>query len=167
MAGCRSLSDEVDERCGDHRGEAEGAASGATRAPEPPRGSSGRAAAASGSPTTSASVSVNRISVESSSWPARTAADPEREPRSAQVALDEADDEVGGDRQQEDGGGVDVRQLGGQHVPEKPKTYPPASEGQIAPFVSRRQSRNAVHAASAGIRTTRRRCRRGAGRRGA
>src|SRR5271170_4062880 len=32
--------------------------------------------------------------------------------------------------------------------------YPPASEGQIAPSVKRRQRRNAVHAASAGIRTT-------------
>ncbi len=32
--------------------------------------------------------------------------------------------------------------------------YPPASDGQIAPSVKRRQRRNAVQAASAGIRTT-------------
>ena len=72
----------------------------------------GMRSAARSSEAASASVRVNRISVESRICPARTSAHPEREPAAGEVALDEPDDEMRRDGQQEHGGGVDVRQPG-------------------------------------------------------
>ena len=103
------------------------------------------------SETASATVSVKRISVERSICPASTSRARARA-GDRQVVLEEADQEQRHDGHEEDRGAEDVRELGRENVGREAEQVA-AGERRPGGAVRRRQSRNAVQAESAGIRT--------------